>query len=70
MPAGMKIYVDETNGGVALGTLVELTCSGVAMSMQAGRLALLSESAQSVKYVDTLTIGTLDPMQIGEVPTG
>lgn len=69
-PVGMKIYVDEAGGGMSLGTMVELACNGVSMSIRAGSLALLSESAQSVKYIDDMTIGTLDPMKIGDVPTG
>lgn len=68
-PACMAMQIVNEDIGVPIGTMVELGCNGSSVAIRASNIALLIESSQSLSYIDTLSIGTLDPMQVGEIPS-
>lgn len=63
-PAIMKIRT----GFAPLHTTIYIQPEDARMVVKTNRAAMISESYQSMKKIDGLTIGMLDPISVGDIP--
>ena len=66
-PASMTIGTNANGHQATLAFVISPLHLSAGMTMETGRMSVMCESSQSLKHIDSRSIGSLDQFTIGEI---